>query len=444
MSNATADRARACQSASEQAHGVSPPIDGSRSSQGAAKPNRSHRNCTKTKHSGRTATSSFDNQVHAPQSPDNFRRRDVLGDPEAAKASATEETESTMSTNSTVMTGNGPRAFFESGLQAEPTPFESIPVIDFAALTNGGDLAARSAVGAAVRQACTEVGFFYAVGHGVSEEVIERTFSAAHAFFDLPLDSKLAISVEKSDAMRGYTPLLGENTDPANKGDLHEGFDLALDLDEDDPDVKAGVFGYAPNQWPTGLPGFREALLDYHNEVRIFGERIFQAFALALELPEDFFAERITKPMAHMRVLHYPSQEGAIDERQIGIGAHSDYECFTMLCTDDVPALQVLNSAGKWVMAPPMKGAFIVNVGDMMARWTNDYFCSTIHRAINASGRRRYSIPFFFGVNSREVIEVLPSCQSPQNPPRYEPIEAGEYIRSRFDDTYAHRKETSE
>lgn len=340
----------------------------------------------------------------------------------------------------TVMTGNGPRAFFATGLKAEPTPFEAIPLIDFSAML-GDDPAARAAVGEAVRKACTEVGFFYATGHGVPQEVIDRTFSAAHGFFDLPLAVKNAVSVEKSDAMRGYTPLLGENTDPANKGDLHEGFDLALDLDASDPDVQAGVFGYAPNQWPEGLPGFREALLDYHAEARAFGERIFRAFALALELPEDFFAPRITKPMAHMRVLHYPSQDGAIDERQIGIGAHSDYECFTMLYTDDVPALQVLNSEGRWIMAPPVPGAYIVNVGDLMARWTNDYFRSTMHRAINSSGRRRYSIPFFFGVNSREMIEVLPSCQSPQNPPRYAPIEAGAYIRSRFDDTYAHRQE---
>ena len=104
-----------------------------------------------------------------------------------------------------------------------------------------------------------------------------------------------------------------------------------------------------------------------------------------------------------------------------------------------MPALQVLNSAGTGVQAPPVPGAFIVNVGDLMARWTNNYFQSTVHRAINSSGKQRYSIPFFFGVNSQEVVEVLPSCQSAENPPKYKPIKAGDYIRSRFDDTYAHR-----
>ncbi len=149
----------------------------------------------------------------------------------------------------TVMTGNGPRAFFSSGLQAEQTPFEEIPIIDFAAM-HGDDPAAKAAVGEAVREACTNAGFFYAINHNVPRDIIDATFSAAHRFFDLPMDEKQSISVEKSDAMRGYTPLLGENTDPDNNGDLHEGFDLALDLPENDPDVVAGVFGYAPNQWP--------------------------------------------------------------------------------------------------------------------------------------------------------------------------------------------------
>ncbi|PWR03774.1 isopenicillin N synthase family oxygenase [Meridianimarinicoccus roseus] len=339
---------------------------------------------------------------------------------------------------STVMTGNGPRAFFSGGLEASQPAFDSIPVIDFGPM-RGDDPAARNAVGEAVRNACTQVGFFYARNHGVPQAIIDATFDAAHRFFDLPLDRKQAISVEKSDAMRGYTPLLGENTDPENKGDLHEGFDLALDLPADDPDVAAGVFGYAPNQWPDGLDDFREPLTAYHGAARAFGERVFRAFALALELPEDFFLPKITKPMAHMRVLHYPDQSTATEEKQIGIGAHSDYECFTILCTDDKPALQVLNSAGEWIQAPPIPGAFIVNVGDMMARWTNDYFQSTLHRAINQTGKRRYSIPFFFGVNSRETIEVLPSCQSQERPAKYAPITAGDYIRSRFDDTYAHR-----
>lgn len=340
---------------------------------------------------------------------------------------------------SIVHTGNGPREAFASGLAARQVPFTEIPVIDFGPM-HGRDAAARQAVGDAVRDACTRVGFFYVRNHEVAPALIERTFAAARGFFDLPLERKLAVDIANSPNLRGYTKLLGENTDPTSRGDLHEGFDLALEIPADDPDVRAGVFGYGPNQWPDDLPGFRDALLDYHAGMRAFGRKIFAAFALALELDEDHFEPLIQRPMAHMRVLHYPSQDGVIDERQIGIGAHSDYECFTILCTDGTPALQVLNSAGEWIHAPPLPGCFIVNVGDLMARWTNDYFASTVHRAINRSGRRRYSIPYFYGIDSQKVVSVLPTCCGPGRPARYPPITAGDYIRSRFDATYFHRQ----
>ncbi|MDP2504977.1 isopenicillin N synthase family oxygenase [Oceanobacter sp. 3_MG-2023] len=338
----------------------------------------------------------------------------------------------------TVMTGNGPRAVKNNDLDSLAVPFSSIPVIDFSAMYSD-DSAAWAAVGEAVRRACTEVGFFYAKGHGVPEQVIAQTFKAAQQFFDQPLEDKIKVDIAQSPNLRGYTGLLEENTNAEGLGDLHEGFDIALDLPADDPDVMAGKFGYGPNQWPENLPGFKDALLDYQRAVLDFGQKIFSAFALALDLKADFFAPLSNKPMAQMRVLSYPSQEGPIDERQIGIGPHSDYECFTILCTDETPSLQVLNCAGEWIQAPPIPGAFIVNVGDLMARWTNGYFASTLHRAINRSGKQRYSIPFFYGTNSDAMIEVLPSCQRPDWPAQFEPIKASDYIQSRFNETYAHR-----
>ncbi|MBZ9556462.1 MULTISPECIES: 2-oxoglutarate and iron-dependent oxygenase domain-containing protein [unclassified Modicisalibacter] len=339
----------------------------------------------------------------------------------------------------TVITGNGPRAVNSNDLDSLVVPFSAIPVIDFSAMRTA-DADARRAVGDAVRKACTEVGFFYAKGHGVPQPVIERTFDAARQFFALPLEDKLKVDISRSPNLRGYTGLLEENTNAEGLGDLHEGFDIALDLPADDPDVVAGKFGYGPNQWPDDLPGFKDALLDYQSAVLDFGQTIFAAFALALDLEEDFFAPMSTKPMAQMRVLSYPSQEGPIDENQIGIGPHSDYECFTILCTDDIPSLQVLNCAGEWIQAPPIPGAFIVNVGDLMARWTNGYFASTLHRAINRSGKQRYSIPFFYGPDADAMIEVLPSCQNENWPPQFAPIKASDYIQSRFNETYAHRR----
>ncbi len=343
----------------------------------------------------------------------------------------------------TIDTGNGPRAFFESGIDAKPTPFSSIPLINFGPMRYD-DPQACAQVGMEVRKACTEVGFFYAFNHSVPQPVVDSTFNAAKQFFSLPDEAKSNISVEKSAGNRGYTALLGENTDPTAKGDLHEAFDYALELDAEDPDLERGLFGYSPNQWPDSkaVPGFREALLRYQASALNFGGEIFRAFALALELPADYFDPLITKPLAVTRVLHYPPQNGVIDEKQIGIGAHSDYECFTILCTDDCAALQVLNPAGEWIAAPPVEGAFIVNVGDMMERWTNGYFKSTVHRAINRSGRERYSIPLFFGPNPDVEVAVLESCHSANNPAQYKPIQAGAYVEQRITETYAHRQDS--
>jgi len=200
---------------------------------------------------------------------------------------------------------------------------------------------------------------------------------------------------------------------------------------------------YAENVWPdsTLLPDFRETVLDYYHHAVRLGKSLFPLFALALDLPENFFEDKITKPAAIMRLLHYPPQNPkTVDEsdRIIGIGAHTDYECFTILWQDDVQALQVQNANGKWVHAPPIPGTLVVNLGDQFARWTNDVFTSTLHRAINRSGKERYSIPLFFGTDYDVPLEPLPGCVTPSHPAKYEIMTAGEYVKSRLEATYAH------
>jgi isopenicillin N synthase-like dioxygenase len=338
-----------------------------------------------------------------------------------------------------VQTGNGGRCIVSEGLAARHLPFDAIPVIDFAAMQTA-DLTARQAVANQLRRACIQVGFFYVKNHGVSQTVIDQMFAQMHRFFALPLEEKMQIHIAKSSNHRGYVPLLEENTDPTAKGDLHEAFDCALDVPANDADVSAGKTLYGPNVYPTNLPGFQEAIDRYYWEMFALGRQIFQAFALALDLPEDFFEDKITKPLAQLRLLRYPPQTGEIDEKQIGTGAHSDYECFTILAQDQVEGLQVLNSAGEWIAAESIPGTFVVNVGDQMARWTNDLFTSTLHRAINRSGRERYSIPYFFGPNYDTWVDVLPSCVSPEYPAKYSPVTTGEYIVGRFNETFAYRK----
>jgi isopenicillin N synthase-like dioxygenase len=339
-------------------------------------------------------------------------------------------------------TGNGLRSIAGSGLSAREAPFHEIPVIDFAPML-GADSAAKAQVAAALKEAATKIGFFYIKNHGVPPDIIAALFAAGPDFFALPLEEKMRVHVKLSKNNSGYTPLLEENTNPASKGDVHEAYDMALELDPDDPELQGEKGLYGANLWPDSQPEFRQSMLAYSQEMLKLGRHLFSAFALALDLPEDYFAPMITKPTMAQRIVYYPSQDGKISEDQIGIGAHSDYECFTILAQHEVPALQVLNSAGEWIAAPPIPGTFVVNIGDQMARWSNDLFASTVHRAINTTGRARYSIPFFLGTNYDTLIDVLPGCITPERPRKYEPVIAGDYVQSRFDATYGYRQPES-
>jgi isopenicillin N synthase-like dioxygenase len=158
--------------------------------------------------------------------------------------------------------------------------------------------------------------------------------------------------------------------------------------------------------------------------------RMFAAFALALNLPEDYFSGLASEPMALIRLLHYPTQPGPFNEETIGTGAHTDHECFTILCQDGIQALQVRNRRGDWIDAPPIRGTFVINIGDLMARWTNGIFASTFHRVSNLSGHARYSLPCFVGANADARIEALPSCVSSERPAKWPPVLAGEYVSS--------------
>jgi isopenicillin N synthase-like dioxygenase len=336
-----------------------------------------------------------------------------------------------------VMTGNGERRIRTTGLEARTASREEIPILDLDPLF-ADDPAGKRGLAARLREACTRSGFFYIRNHRFPADALEAAFAAAQDYFALPEAAKMANHVSRSSNNRGYAALLEENTNPESRGDLHESFDIALEVPSDDADVLAGKVLYGPNQWPAGEAAFRAALERYHAEMCALSGKLLSAFALALELPEGYFGPLTSKPLATLRVLHYPPQSGDIDERQIGIGAHTDYECFTILAQDDVPALQVLDASGEWISAEPIPGCFLVNIGDQMARWTNDLFASTVHRAVNRSGHERYSIPFFFGPNYDTVVEALPGCVGEERPAKYAPITSGEYINGRFAETFAH------
>jgi len=333
----------------------------------------------------------------------------------------------------TLRARNAARLLTQGEAAAAARPFDTVPQIDLSALSEGSREAAGETA-QEIRQACLEVGFFYIAGHGVDPALLTDVFDIAERFFALPHEDKEAVSILKSPKMRGYTGLLEENTDPDNHGDLHEGFDIGLDLADDDPDAHGDVYGWGLNQWPD-MPGFRELVVSYHAAMSDLAILLYRGFALSLDLDGDYFVPKLTKPISELRLLRYPSQPIA-DDRVLGIGQHSDYDMFTILATDDVPALELLNAAGDWIPAPPIPGTFIVNVGDLLERITNDLYRSTVHRAVNRHDCDRYSLPFFSNIDPLEVIDVLPSCVSEERPARYEPIAAGVYVEALMNDAY--------
>lgn len=339
----------------------------------------------------------------------------------------------------TECSGQSP-SFLATNVRTDST-FEEIPVIDLSDATSA-DPMARRALADKIRDACINVGFVYVKNHGIPEVVIDNAVNAARTFFKLPLETKMSLDIHKSPNFKGYTGLLGENTNSENRGDMHEGFDIGWEeLEEAGNALREGDGAMAGgNVWPSDLPGFREAVLSYYHAGVKLGKLLFPLFAMALDVPENFFDDKTTKPAAIMRLLYYPPQTGVIDDRVIGIGAHTDYECFTILWQDQVQALQVLNADGKWIDAVPIPGTLVVNLGDQFARWTNDVFKSTVHRAVNRSGVERYSIPLFFGSDYDVQLQPIPGCVSEDNPPKYEVVTAGDYVKSRLEETYAHSK----
>ncbi len=320
--------------------------------------------------------------------------------------------------------------------------FKSIPVIDIAPLF-GSDRAALEATAREIGSACEGVGFFYIRNHGIPESLIAKTYAQSRAFHTSARELKDRVHVSKSPGTRGWIPVSWEDDDGdpelyrlvepnTEEGDyiskprLHEAFDIALEIPDDDPDFRAGNVMLVPNQWPDWLPGFRDDILAYYRAVIDLGDRLFRAFTIALGLPEDFFAQRTRKPASQLRLLHYPPNDLPVNKEHLGIGAHSDFECFTILNTDS-PGLQVMNAADEWVEAPPIEGAFIVNVGDLIEGWTNGLFKATQHRVVNTRVDR-YSLPLFFAVDYHTEVAPLPQFVSEANPSRYNRIVAGDHL----------------
>ncbi len=318
--------------------------------------------------------------------------------------------------------------------------FTSIPVIDISPLY-GDDLAGARAVAADIRRASVEAGFFYIRGHHMPPDLMRATLMASKFFFSRPDAEKRAIQV--NGAHRGYVPFAQTTLGRQYKADLKESFNFAFPFAADDPDVVAGKPLIGVNQWPQGEEVWRSVLEDYYRTLFEVGQRVLEGFALALDAPRTYFRDLYKRPLVRTRLLHYPPQPEGSGEDQFGAAPHTDWGCMTLLWQDQVGGLQVRNRAGQWIDAPYIEGTFVVNIGDMLERWSNDLFVSTPHRVVNASGRERYSIPMFYDPDFDTAVECLPNCSGPGNPPKYPRTVAGEYITAKYDEAYAYRKKAA-
>jgi isopenicillin N synthase-like dioxygenase len=321
------------------------------------------------------------------------------------------------------------------------TGFSEIPLIDIGGLRSGAPGAARR-VADEICRASAEVGFFYVTNHGVPQAAIDRAIGAARAFFALPEETKAAVKVNPRH--RGFLGMGGAKMYAGAKSDRKESFVWGLELPADDPDITPETTLMGPNQWPDAMPELQAALYGYYGHALACGRDMLRAFALGLDLPEGFFVDRFRKPLARASVIHYPPQDPERDDGQFGVGPHTDYGFITILHQDEVGGLEVLNTDKAWVKATPIPGSFVVNVGDLLARWSNDRFASTPHRVINRSGRERYSMPVFFDPDWGTVIDPRDCGLPPGTEATYAPVGAGEHIRGRFDRAFQYRGKGAE
>ncbi|XP_039056292.1 2-oxoglutarate-Fe(II) type oxidoreductase hxnY-like [Hibiscus syriacus] len=275
-----------------------------------------------------------------------------------------------------------------------------------------------------IRQACIEQGFFYLVNHGVDEELVKKVFEQSSNFFSLPIEDKMKM-IQRN--YRGYVGLKTLKLDPSSaKGDSREGFYIGSLTDD-------------LNQWPLeeDLPSWRSTMETYFYKLLSVGTKLLSLIALSLKLDEDFF-ERLgafNDPLAIIGLLHYPGNLESSGEETYGASAHSDFGMITLLATDGVPGLQICREKTQkpqvWEDVPSISGAFIVNIGDVMERWTNCLFRSTMHRVLPPR-QERYSVAFFANPNKDCLIECFESCCSESCPPRFPPINYIDYREERL------------
>ena len=296
----------------------------------------------------------------------------------------------------------------------------TFPVIDLGPYL-GGAPGARQAAARELRVALTEIGFYAIVNHGVPDALIRAAYREAARFHAQPLEKKNEVLIDRHNV--GYLPMRGDTlrtstVQTVTKANLNEAFFMARDLPDDHPDVMADRRFRSANRWPRDLPGFRETVVAYCDALERLVTKLVRLYACALDLPAAYFDEPFRDFQYKLRMTHYPHQEALADD-EFGIAPHTDTSFLTLLAPNDVPGLQIRRRDGSWMDAPTIPGAFTVNGGQMLLRWTNDFFLATPHRAVNRSGGERYALAFFCDSNIDWPVAAVPTTVGPDRPPKY-------------------------
>ncbi len=327
-------------------------------------------------------------------------------------------------------------------LYAPPQTVASIPVID---LTGAGTPQGAIDAAARIHRACRETGFFYVRGHGVPAPLIATQFDVMRSFFALPDAEKMALHMRNSPSTAGYEPIGGQvldsQDDKASKApaDLKESFYCGMELPDDHPLALRRMRNFGHNQWPASQPAFRPQMLAYREAMRELGDRILSLIALSLDLNADWFKPFYAEARGTLRLIHYPPQPAAAEVNQIGAGAHTDWGGVTLLAQDDTGGLEVRTVAGEWIEADPVPGTFVINLGDLMMRWTNGVYRSNMHRVKNKrAGVHRYSVPFFYSPAPASIIEPIPTCVDAEHPRQFATCTADEHVNEMFRRSYGY------
>ncbi len=311
----------------------------------------------------------------------------------------------------------------------------AIPIIDVSPLLSGSSATAET-IGKQIGAAARDVGFFYVAGHDVPLALMNEVFRHAAELFSAPAPIREAVAFNGASNNRGYIRMGGESLDPSQPPDMKEAFNIGLELAADDPEIVTGVPFRGVNLWPD-LPEFRDTMLAYFNAVWRLGRDLHRGIAFDLGIAPGFFEDKLDRPMATLRLLHYPPAPGRLQDGQLGAGEHTDYGNLTLLVTDEIGGLMVRDRSGNWLDAPVLPGAFICNIGDCLMRWSNDVYVSTPHKVNAPKNADRYSVAFFLDPNPDALVACLPSCTAPGETPKYPPITGADFIRSRLEPTFA-------